>query len=90
MNFKEHLLGKIAEEACEVGQIAIKAQQFGLDSWHPDDVTKTNRDLLVGELNDLLAVVMMLDPSIALEIEIGNAAQAAKVIKVQHYRARTC
>ena len=85
MNFKEYLLGKIAEESCEVGKEALKAQQWGLDSWHPDEPNKTNRDRLVAEVNDLLAVVLMLDPSIALEIELGNAAQAAKVIKVQNY-----
>lgn len=85
MNFKEHLLGKIAEEACEVGKEALKAQHWGLDSWHPDAPDMTNRDRIVAELNDLLAVVLMLDPSIALEIEFGNQAQAAKVIKVQRF-----
>lgn len=89
MNRQEYLLGKLAEESVEVGKEALKAQQFGLDSYHPDDPATSNRDRIAAELNDLLAVALMLDPTLALDLELGNRAQALKVEKVERYYQRT-
>ena len=88
MNRQEYLLGKMAEESTEVGKEALKAQQFGLDSYHPDDPATSNRDRIAAELNDLLAVALMLDPTLALDLELGNRAQAQKVEKVERYFQR--
>lgn len=54
------LLGKIAEEAAEVAQRALKAQQFGLDEIQ-DGQDCTNAQRLRGELIDLRAVVEMVE-----------------------------
>lgn len=88
MNREQYLLGKIAEEAAEVAQIALKAQQFGFDSFHPDDPDTTNLDLLRGELNDLLAVVGMLDVPTFAHIHFKNHAQQVKQRKVEHFFAQ--
>lgn len=85
MNREQYILSKVAEEAVEVSKEALKAQQFGMQSSHPDEPSITNRDRIVAELNDLLACVFMLDPSIAFEIEHANSRQAAKVLKVSEY-----
>lgn len=86
MNVEQFLLGKIAEEAGEIAKEALKAQQFGLESYHPDDPARvTNRERLISELNDLLAVVTMLEPNIHDLIQPGNYAQRDKVLKVNRY-----
>lgn len=83
MNREQFLLGKIAEEAGEVTQIAIKAQQHGLSrAFTKED---TNIERIVSELNDLLAVVIMLDGSIAAKITINNEAQMKKREKVEYW-----
>ena len=64
MDQTQHLLLKIAEEAAEVSQIALKAAQFGLDERRPPDGDKTyetNIERLAGELGDLMGVVELLD-----------------------------
>lgn len=54
------LLGKIAEEAAEVAQRALKAQQFGLDEIQSGQ-DQTNTQRLKGELMDLRAVIEMVE-----------------------------
>lgn len=55
----EYLLACIAEEGSEVSQIACKALRFGLND-HAPNSDMSNGELIVKELNDLLAVVEML------------------------------
>ena len=53
---------KIAEEAAEIAQAALKAAQFGHDSFSPLDPDKTtNLESLAGELGDLQGTVDMLE-----------------------------
>lgn len=52
MNARQYILMKIAEEATEVAQRALKAQQFGLDQTEPGK-TQNNAERLEGELLDL-------------------------------------
>lgn len=59
MNKTQYLLCKLAEEASEVAQIALKAQQFGLDEVYPK-VGLRNSERLTQELNDLMASITML------------------------------
>ena len=45
---------KVVEECSEVIHIICKAEQFGLDSWHPKDALKVpNRELIRMEIADL-------------------------------------
>jgi len=59
MNTEQYLLVKLAEEAAEVAQIAIKCAQFGLTEVYPEAGTP-NVDRLFGEMNDLLGVFAVL------------------------------
>lgn len=61
MNSKEvnHLLFCLAEEAGEVVQAACKAGRFGLDDCYDNGVN--NIDKLSQEINDLLAIVELLE-----------------------------
>lgn len=62
MNYNEYLLSKIAEEASEIAQIAIKTQVFGFNSVDPRENGENNLEKLEKELLDLLAVVQLLFP----------------------------
>lgn len=57
MNLTQYLLGKLAEEAAEVAQMALKCQQFGMT----DNFTgETNSDRLTGEIRDFLVILRLL------------------------------
>jgi NTP pyrophosphatase (non-canonical NTP hydrolase) len=56
----QRLLDKLQEEASEVIQVISKIRRFGPDSSHPDRKA-TNKQELVGELEDLLALVAVLE-----------------------------
>lgn len=60
MNQLQHLLTKLAEESSEVAQIALKTQQFGPTEIMPEQPLN-NFERCHQELNDLLAVVEMLN-----------------------------
>jgi len=53
-------LAMLAEECGEVIQVVGKILRHGYDSYHPNDPSTTNRDLLGYELTDLLAVAASL------------------------------
>jgi NTP pyrophosphatase (non-canonical NTP hydrolase) len=54
------LLDKLQEEASEVIQVVSKIRRFGPDSHHPDRET-TNKQELIAELEDFLALVAVLE-----------------------------
>ena len=54
------LLDKLQEEAAEVIQAVSKIRRFGENSNHPDRTT-TNKQELVTELEDLLAILAALE-----------------------------
>jgi len=56
----QHLLTCLAEECAEVAQRVSKAQRFGLQEVQPGQPLN-NAERIVKELNDLWAVVEMLD-----------------------------
>tara|TARA_R110000850_G_scaffold6589_4_gene25435 strand:- start:586 stop:876 length:291 start_codon:yes stop_codon:yes gene_type:complete len=84
MTTEQYILGKLAEEAAEVAQIAIKSQQFGLDMVFPK-YGETNLDLLIGEVNDTLGVLGMLNYDFERKAAWGNETQQAKRLKVQKW-----
>lgn len=55
-----YLLDKLQEEAAEVIQAVSKIRRFGENNSHPDRQT-TNKDELVTELEDFLAILAALE-----------------------------
>ncbi len=84
MSNAQFLLGKLAEEAAEVAQIALKAQQFGLDEVKPGQ-SYTNAERIQQELNDLIAVVGMLEGE-GFTFEQQEDQLYSKVDRVIQYR----
>ena len=88
MTLTQYYLIKIAEEASEVAQIALKSAHFGLSEKHPE-LTETNAQRIYAELNDLLAVVHQLGSVSNGEFYFSQDgfAMAAKLAKVEKYLA---
>lgn len=82
MNETQYLLVKLGEEAAEIAQATGKALIFGLDDEYKGE---TNRESIVKEINDLLAIVVMLENRSVIE-GIGNQqAINNKIEKVELY-----
>ncbi|ARK89686.1 hypothetical protein BOC42_00420 [Burkholderia pseudomallei] len=91
MTLTQYYLVKLAEEASEVAQIALKSAHFGLSERHPER-TETNAERIYAELNDLLAMVHRLGEVSCgeFQFDIGmpdHIAIAKKLNKVEHYLA---
>lgn len=80
----QYLLGKLAEEACEVSQIALKTSDFGLDEIVPG-LGVSNKHLLWGELDDLMCLIGMLNAEFDLGYAASDASMGLKEHKVHHY-----
>lgn len=62
MNRTQILLIKLSEECNEVSHRVAKVLQFGYDDVQPGfDSKETNQKRLIGEINDLLGVLEMLE-----------------------------
>jgi len=57
----QYALGKLAEECTEAAKECLKAQQYGFDSYHPDEPGVTNRERLLKELHDIEGAVRFLN-----------------------------
>jgi NTP pyrophosphatase (non-canonical NTP hydrolase) len=80
MSYKiQYLTAKLQEEAAEVIQAVSKINRFGENNKHPDRST-TNLQELVGELEDLLAIVAALEhyQYIDLTLSRDNIANKAR------------
>lgn len=86
MNKQQYLLIKLAEEASEVAQIALKTAQFGLHETYPGQ-PKSNIDRVLAEVTDLLAILEMLDVELELKISIDREEVEKKMTKVRKYLA---
>ena len=89
MTNEQYLLGKLAEEAAELAQIAIKAQQFGIDEVfggdsNPDKLS--NRDRIEAEFNDVLGIIYALDVEENVHVTQNFEAQNEKVRKMHKWR----
>jgi NTP pyrophosphatase (non-canonical NTP hydrolase) len=89
MNNEQYLLGKLAEEAAELAQIAIKAQQFGLahvfgGSGNPDILSNLQR--IEDEYNDIVGIVAMLEAEENVEINVITDKVVEKVKKTAKWR----
>lgn len=70
-NKTQYLTAKLQEEAAEVIQAVSKINRFGPDNRHPDR-TQTNKQELIGEIEDFLAILGALE---ALEYFDLNKSQ---------------
>lgn len=88
MTLTQYHLIKIAEEAAEVAQIALKCAHFGLSEKQPGQ-DLTNAERVYAELNDLLAMVHQLGSVSGGEFYFSQDgfAMAAKLNKVEYYLA---
>ncbi len=91
MNLEQHLLLKLIEECTEVAKEAAKCMQFGMDEVY-EPVGISNRERLIGELNDVMAILQMLNNISAASDKHNNLgyepdvkAINAKIEKVLHY-----
>lgn len=84
MNTEQFLLIKLAEEASEIAQIALKAAQFGSDEIMPG-IVATNRDRIHLELNDLLGVVEELNDRVKFDFEPNPTLMSLKREKIRRY-----
>ena len=75
-------LAMLIDECGEVIQAATKILRHGFESYHPDDPTTSNRDLLTNEMADLFAVYEMMDADFA---RIDAAAQETAFAKKMRY-----
>ncbi len=60
MKIEQFLFTKLAEEAVEVAQRALKTQQFGQNEHQPGD-ERSNTERLHGELVDMMVIIGMLE-----------------------------
>jgi hypothetical protein len=84
MNREQFLLMKLAEEASEVAQIALKTVQFGMDEKHPE-LTQTNKERIFAELNDLLSIVEMLKLEFDFDFKFSDKQASEKMARVCKY-----
>lgn len=71
----QELLDMLAEESAEVIQAIMKINRHGITSYHPDDPSIDNRDMLRNEIIDLVSVINKVETYIVGEIsdqEINN------------------
>lgn len=80
------LLTKMAEEGCEVGQIGLKTAQFGVDEKCPDQPF-TNAERCYQEIDDLMAMVEMLNDEFGFGYIPSRERRDAKKIKVNKFAA---
>lgn len=84
MNRLQFLLSKLSEEASEVAQMCSKSSIYGLEHSKPRTEV-TNKDRLIDELNDLLAIVYMLESEF-FETQVEDTEKLnAKYEKVEKY-----
>lgn len=85
MDRVQYLLSKIAEEASEISQIALKTQQFGVYEMCPD-LEETNVQRINKEFNDLLGVIQLLNKELGVyEIQFNPELVEKKIEKVEKY-----
>lgn len=93
MNNEQYLLGKLAEEAAELAQIAVKAQQFGLKEVFggQEGTPLNNAQRIELEYNDVMGVINMLNGEVNAGILQRVGLQQKKAEKVTKWRdyART-
>ena len=77
----QYLICKLQEEAAEVIQAVSKINRFGEQGHHPDRTT-TNKQELVAELEDFLAILVVLEQNYWIDLTPSreNIAHKAKAL----------
>lgn len=83
MNYDQHAFLKLSEECNEVSMLCSKIIQFGLDSEYEG---KTNRERLIGELNDIMGCILNLRVVTDFDFIEDREAVWAKFEKMEHYK----
>ena len=86
MDNTQFLLVKLAEEAQEVAQRALKAAQFGMSEVQKGQPL-SNAERLSGEINDLLAAIRMLNSEAGFGFQGDENQVFRKIAKVKRFRA---
>lgn len=84
MSHEQFLLIKLAEEASEIAQIALKTAQFGMTEKHPD-LPLNNKERIHLELNDLNAIVDELNSWANFEYTPNYEAKINKIEKLNTF-----
>jgi len=84
MNRREHLLNILAEECTEVVGRVSKALRFGLDEVQPGQ-SLSNRQRIMVEVNDVYAILKMLNDEGVIDPTPDMAAIDVKVAKVERF-----
>lgn len=77
----QYLTAKLQEEAAEVIQAVSKINRFGPDNRHPERTT-TNKQELVGEIEDFLAILAALEGHQYIDLTLSqrNIVQKAQAL----------
>ena len=80
---KERLL-MLAEEASEISQAVCKILRHGYDNYNPNDLDKkSNKELLVYELEDLLAIIKAMTEAEDIKIDFSDSLLYDEVWKMK-------
>jgi NTP pyrophosphatase (non-canonical NTP hydrolase) len=77
----QYLTAKLQEEAAEVIQAVSKINRFGPDNSHPDRTT-TNKQELVGEIEDFLAILGVLEQLEYFDLTLSRDRIAHKALQL--------
>ena len=77
----QYLICKLQEEAAEVIQAVSKINRFGEAGKHPDRAT-TNKQELVGELEDFLAILAVLEEMRWIDLTLSRDNIKAKAMSL--------
>lgn len=86
MNNLQYLLMKLDEECKEVGICSSKIMQFGLNSDNNGENVLNNKESLFLELNDVLAVIQLLNEECQLGFTPDQDAIERKKLKLKKFR----
>lgn len=84
MSYEQFLLLKLAEEASEIAQIALKTAQFGMLETIPGG-SENNAERIHSELNDLHGIVSLLNDHTSFGYQVNDYAIEAKRLKIFKY-----
>lgn len=84
MNKEQYLLAKLAEEAVEVAQMAIKCQHLGLYG-RQTEIHDTNIHRLHRELNDMEGILRMMNEEIQFRFSYNEEEIQNKINKVREF-----
>lgn len=85
MNKFQYYLTKLAEEAGEIIKAALKTQQFGYKVIGPTGISYDNKQDCHNEINDLLAVIEILNEKHGFEFTPNREAIEAKKKKMREF-----